>query len=412
MPVPRLYRRDFGKLGEAERTPQGGYKIPAAATRAGVFVYHGDDGKEIREWRPDDEVFADRTLASLKAATLTLRHPPAGVDTVNFATVAQGHIGDDVRRDGDKTAATVYAQRAEIVSAIDAGWRELSCGYHCDVDETPGTVPAGEPDAGKPYDRVQRGILYNHVALVQNGRAGATVRLRLDASGNSFEEPMEKEFEVIGGVRHEVGTDAHRDARARLDGEIAKGRESFALLTRQRDDAVKVATAEKKRADEATAKHVKLVGEVKEAFTPERLDAAVRNRTAVVTKAIEVLGATWKADGKTNAAIKREVLARVRPGLHLDDAEIPAAWKMVASEKPVAENVRRDARGNVIPALPAHLVDPPTEPGARADGKKLSVVEEFRADSMDDQPWMRPPAVSGGGTTIGASQAAQAEQMR
>ncbi len=46
---------------------------------------------------------------------------------------------------------------------------ELSCGYAYDPDMTPGTYE------GTPYDGVMRNIRFNHVALVETGRAGPDV---------------------------------------------------------------------------------------------------------------------------------------------------------------------------------------------------------------------------------------------
>lgn len=47
--------------------------------------------------------------------------------------------------------------------------KQLSCAYHYRADMTPGTY------LGAPYDGVMRDIKFNHVALVEDGRAGADV---------------------------------------------------------------------------------------------------------------------------------------------------------------------------------------------------------------------------------------------
>src|SRR5690606_25874157 len=98
--------------------------------------------------------------------------------------------------------------------------REVSCGYRCLVDETPGVTPEGER-----YDRVQRRIRYNHVAIVPEGRAGEAVALRMDAAGNTIppgghvapgqngEIPREERtmFTIrIDGEDYPLGTDAER----------------------------------------------------------------------------------------------------------------------------------------------------------------------------------------------------------
>jgi 8-oxo-dGTP pyrophosphatase MutT (NUDIX family) len=56
--------------------------------------------------------------------------------------------------------------------------RELSCGYHYTPEMTPGMTPHGEQ-----YDGVMRDISGNHVALVEEGRAGPDVMVGDTLSG-------------------------------------------------------------------------------------------------------------------------------------------------------------------------------------------------------------------------------------
>jgi len=59
---------------------------------------------------------------------------------------------------------------AEGIRAVESGaQRELSCGYRYSVDMT-----SGEAD-GVKYDGVMRGLVCNHIALVDQGRAGPDV---------------------------------------------------------------------------------------------------------------------------------------------------------------------------------------------------------------------------------------------
>lgn len=56
------------------------------------------------------------------------------------------------------------------IDAVESGeQKELSCAYHYRADMTPGDFE------GKSYDGVMRDIVFNHVALVEEGRAGADV---------------------------------------------------------------------------------------------------------------------------------------------------------------------------------------------------------------------------------------------
>lgn len=55
------------------------------------------------------------------------------------------------------------------------GYKELSLGYNLDLDETPGEWN------GQHYDAIQRNIVVNHLALVQEARAGDQARLNIDS---------------------------------------------------------------------------------------------------------------------------------------------------------------------------------------------------------------------------------------
>jgi hypothetical protein len=367
MPVTRL---DYGTLGEATKTPQGGLAIPAHLTRAGVFTYIRD-GKPVREWRSMSEVSRQDTLDSLKNAPLTVRHPREGeVRPDNYRRHAAGHVGADVRMDGDKTAATVYVQDKAGLDAIAAGWRDVSCGYNCDTDDTPGVVPAGEPDAGKEYDRKQRNILYNHNAIVPHGRAG-TARLHLDAADNAVEESMEiKKVEIIGGTEYEVGTPPHADARKRqdaADAEVAKMRADFA------ETKGKLAAAQSRL-------------DAIDADSKAKADKAEHD--ALVSTGAAVLGKQWKADGKDAAAITAEIITKQFPSVRLDEipeAERPAFTRgLLATIKPATQ--RADAAQQRRPTLVQ----------LRPAAERRGFSERYRNDAMDEGDGMceRPMAIS------------------
>jgi hypothetical protein len=151
-------------------------------TRVGVLTYYRD-GKAIRELRPAEEVFSPESLSTLRDAPVTDDHPwnepGQKVTPANARALRRGHVSGEPRRDSDKIAAELVIDDAELIERIDTGLREVSCGYNCDTDETPGVY------RGESYDRIQRNIRYNHVAIVRRGRAGSDVRIRLDSEDNA-----------------------------------------------------------------------------------------------------------------------------------------------------------------------------------------------------------------------------------
>lgn len=184
----KFRRYDFGKIDSFERTSNGGLRIPSFLTRAGIFEYRTADGSVVRELRPPEEVFAADSLASLRGVPVTDLHPPTLVTADDWKEKAAGHVADNVEPVGEFVAADLVIQDAALVRLVEAGQRkDLSCGYTMDTEETPGVWN------GQPYDRIQRNIRYNHVALGPAGwgRAGPDVSLRLD-SGDACMVPETK----------------------------------------------------------------------------------------------------------------------------------------------------------------------------------------------------------------------------
>lgn len=413
-----FFRSDRGTVGELERTPQGGLVVPAFLTRAGVFEYEQPDGKVIREWRPKSEVFNKDALSTLPNATLTNRHPTEHVHPGNFKKHVVGHVEtDSVKAEGDKVAARLVVQDGRTIRDLGVGTRrEVSCGYHCDVDDKPGIVPDGEPDAGKPYDRIQRSIRYNHVALVDDGRAGPDVRLRLDSRGNQKTQgEAEMEFELIDGVKHEVGTPGHADAVRRRNDAVEKTRK----------DATDALATEKKRADDAEAKVKKLEEQLVEATSAKRIDEAVRVRAAVISRAKVVLGDKFKFDGMSNHAIKVAAVKKARPELKLDGVEKPADYirglfdglptKREDSRRSPNANLHLDEKDRVEGGeVPEDLRDPPEGFERQDVGEQPRrggrTISQIRADRDNEQRHKKPLTVSK--SNASRLQGSQLETMR
>lgn len=210
----RALRRD-----RVQVAPSGALRVDATPTRTGVLVYHRADGSTIRELHHPSELYSPATLASFRGVAVTVYHPSEPVTPDTWSSVAVGHVGDDVRADGDHMASSIIVQQADAVRRVQADAAapdhlgELSCGYTCDLDHTPGVWE------GQPYDAVQRNIRGNHVALLPfgEGRAGTSSRLRFDSVLRSVvdaafaaESPCMKV--KINGVEYDSGSEAHISA--------------------------------------------------------------------------------------------------------------------------------------------------------------------------------------------------------
>lgn len=316
--------------------PNGWLRADALISRTGIQIYRRGDGAERREFRPPGEVFDADALASFAMRPVTDDHPTDGLLTAENTTKYQrGTLGESIKRDGEKVRASLLVTDAELVRKILDGKRELSCGYTCDLDPTPGEFQ------GQRYDCVQRNIRGNHVAVVDRGRAGPEVRLRLDTDdavsirAERTQEPgpgddrgrQETRQMVkikVDGIEVEVANEqaaqlitralADRDAKAdTAANELKKAREDSAAAEKT---AKTEADGLRARADVAESK----VKDLEKARTDaaSSLPALVQARVALERQARDVLGADAKLDGKTDRQVKTDVIAKLGHDAKLD----------------------------------------------------------------------------------------------
>ncbi len=170
-------RLDILKRDQLEFTPQGFLKMPVFAGRVGVQEYLDDEGNILREFRPPEEVFSERTMASLTMIPITNNHPRKMVDPDNARLLTVGFTGEHAEKVDDKfikTTAVIFDK--DTIEDVRLGKVEVSLGYDVELEETPGVFD------GEKYDVIQRNIINNHLAIVDKGRGGPEVRLRLDSN--------------------------------------------------------------------------------------------------------------------------------------------------------------------------------------------------------------------------------------
>ncbi len=347
-----MHRFDVATLGNAERTPQGFLKIPAYLTRIGVLEYRRADGTVVRELRPPDEVFRPDSLATLSAAPVTDLHPTRMVGPDNVRELAIGHVSDQVKRDGARVAAHVTIQDAKAIAAVEAGQRrELSCGYQCRIDETPGVYE------GQAYDQIQRDVQYNHVAIGPRnwGRAGRDVALRVDAADGGADQDV---FRLDAADALSVAMTAPRDDQGdtmelvtiRVDGVDAQmTKQAEQLVTKvleTRAEALARAEKAEGRADALDTELKKTKTELAQALDPSRLDARATERGALIEAAKRVLPAEHKFDGQSARQIHEAVLLHRVPSLVLKDlsddlvkARFDGVMSVLADQQPPISNL-------------------------------------------------------------------------
>lgn len=396
--MTQVRRYDVGKLGGATRTPQGGLRIPAALTRSGVLDYLRADGSVQREYRPPEEVFAEASLASLRDAPVTDLHPADMVGPETFAAVARGNVSGIPSREGDLVSGEVVIQGADLVAKVDRGEaKEISPGYVCSLDFTPGVTPDGEH-----YDAIQRGITYNHVALGPEGwgRSGARVSLRtdstdagqsreawrLDAGGHALPPGIDtkdnmatqKKKDEAGAAPAEADQGASENTMCPTCGAPvdAEGKYHAPAPATPVDDACATdpkMDALKARIDGLEAELRAEKAKKKDAADRARFDSAVADRVDLLRLA-EKAGVE-KLDG-SDRDLRVAVVAKALPEMRLDgksDAYVEAAFDM-AREKLGSSSLSAIAAG----AVPTNRTDnrTPIDPiaAAKAQLRKDGVI--------------------------------------
>lgn len=195
-------------------------------TKATVNPYYG---REIPGWReeglaPDKVYYGLRDPEELKKSVPTWAGLPLHIEHhIDSAEDPQkltrvGTVGTEIRWNEPYIDAplTVWDQTA-IDGIEDGSFRELSCAYRYDPDFTPGTWN------GKRYDFVMRNIRGNHVALVEEGRAGSDV-LVADAKPAAMRRRnvLDVALDVLRG--YALAMDEERWITVKPNGEEGKGR--------------------------------------------------------------------------------------------------------------------------------------------------------------------------------------------
>lgn len=294
--------------------------------RTGVYEYRNPDGTIRREYRPADEVFASDALNSFRGKPITVLHPKKGKITAAnaFGTAIGSILSDGYPKDEKYVACDIVIFAPDKIGKH----RELSLGYRCDCEETPGVSPDGQA-----YDAIQRNIRINHLAVVPVARAGMKARLNCDGDEIIESEGTQNMSKFkIDGVEHEV-PEAVANYITALQSR-ADAAEAGLTATKETLAGVTASKTElQTKLDAMTGERDGVQGKL-DAMTAERdslkskVDAAEADKKAAVDKAVEDTkkevkeraeleadakkAKCDKTDGMDNKALKIAIIKAVR----------------------------------------------------------------------------------------------------
>ena len=313
-------------------TAEGFLLAKAALSRAGVFHYKPGEGNfpntgaPVRVMRTEDSLFHPETLASFKAAVLTMDHPPKNVDSSNWWKFSIGNVtGEPTKAEGGLIESDIIIRDAFAIQAVDNGTRELSIGYEFEYE------PAAESTLS--YDYISKGpMTINHVALVDKGRAGERVAVYDKAQGGTMDNTdMEKITETVKAALADhapKGTDTEAMAKAVTSG-LTESLSPFMDTLKN----LSTAMAERKK-EEAIAKAKDAADKLKaETLTEERQRVAVLEDAkpliaadkyeAVKTGSVKDILVAAVADAVPNASEQSEEYLRgVMAGMSRDRQKV------------------------------------------------------------------------------------------
>ena len=302
------------------KTDEGFLDAKVYPTKAGVFKYLNKDGSIRRELRSREEVHKADSLSTLKNKPHTNSHPPQLLTSKNVKQYQTGMVHGDhvVSDDGIHTVTRVVVTDEAAIRDIESGKEQVSCGYTCDMDNTPGV----DPEFGE-YDARQLNIKYNHLASEWRGRAGSGARITQDSEEDHVRFDAYEIDENNEIIKNEKGLP--KMGKIRIDGhdfEVEQAVE-IAYSNQVKADAQALkdvqATAEKsdKLNSELKAKLDEAQDKVKELSAVDveaRVDAVLSFREQVKP----ILGADYVFKGKSEAQVKKDVIMKARPQAKLD----------------------------------------------------------------------------------------------
>lgn len=183
----REKRFDKLSIPKYEKTPQGYLNISGIVTRSGLFDY--PTGLELRS---KEEVENKKSLDTIYAIPVTYNHPPDLLNDMTTFQYQKGIVASPAYTTTDENTGetlvcidNIIIQDPTLIYEIEQGLTEFSLGYDADIYKTDGEYN------GQKYSFEQKNIVYNHLALVSDGRCGEICSITDKKQGENMTTKMD-----------------------------------------------------------------------------------------------------------------------------------------------------------------------------------------------------------------------------
>lgn len=382
-----MYLQDNVKLSsQRSYTDEGFLTVPACISRTGIQEYTAkemnlkdvDPKKIIRVYRPEEEVFSEKSLQSFANKPITNDHPPVLVDTNNAKKYTVGLSGMKVVKEGNFANTHITVTDGKAIKDIESGKCQLSNGYIADIEWVEGISPDGEP-----YDAIQRNIKGNHIAIVKLGRAGTACRVA-DNKPNLGDE-VNMALITIDGVGFEVSEQAAQ-AVSKLQSRISDSEEKLAKektkVKAKEDEMEEMKKKSKKSEDELKAEVDNAKSKIP---TADSLDNMVELRTGFIDGFKKVAPTLdWK--GKDETTLMGEAVLMKTELTTLDghkDGYIEARYDILLQE--CNDSGDSSTKTTTTTSMDSLFTDAHTTVNKDEDSRPLDVIarEKMIADSQN-----------------------------
>lgn len=149
-------------------------------------IKDNQENEILNIYRSPEEVFSIKSIASFQGKIVTDNHPPELLNPENAQRYCKGSV-DNVRQSSEEKdlllADLIVYDKRLIKEILEKEKREVSCGYEFELQKN------------KDGTYSQINIIGNHVAIVENGRAGDRCRV-LDSINNEGGTKMEDKIKI------------------------------------------------------------------------------------------------------------------------------------------------------------------------------------------------------------------------
>lgn len=291
-------------------------------SKVGVFDYLGADipgapkqDEIYKVLRPEEELSDPECIASFNKIPIIDNHVMLGEDyTPPEDKGVEGTTGDIIFYESPFLKGDIKIFSTSLKEKIEQGKTELSCGYRCVYEYSPGEWN------GQKYDYIQRKIRGNHIALVKQGRMGADVavldsaialdhyKITLDEGFTQMTEPV-KENEVakvtdmtpeekaariaeleaeLQALKADPATDKDPEVKdPAKDAEPEKTAETATQVAQQAEQVSQVAEAVAEQAEQTSEQAQAIAAAIDPEKINAAMDAKIKEEVQKVVKARE-----------------------------------------------------------------------------------------------------------------------------